>query len=71
MPKRSRSVRQDELPSSEISLDPPGTRHQVFFDQDKSLPPMNGPALGTIAADQVEAIVRRVREEMGKTEPDR
>jgi hypothetical protein len=55
----------------DISLDPPGTQHQVFFDQDKSLPPMNGPALGTIAADQVEAIVRRVREEMGKTAPDR
>jgi hypothetical protein len=31
---------------------------------------MNGTALGTIAADQVEAIVRRVREEMGKTAPD-
>jgi hypothetical protein len=32
---------------------------------------MNGPALDTIVADRVEAIVHRVREEMGKTAPDR
>ena len=60
-----------ELPSLDISLDPPGTQHQVFSDQDKCLPPMNGPALDTIVADRVEAIVHRVREEMGKTAPDR
>jgi hypothetical protein len=47
----------------DISLDPSGVQSVTFFDQDKSLPPMNGPPPAT--REEVEAIIRaRVAEEL-------